>query len=179
MQQQVYNNLVLAILTGDYTTADRILSNPETVSQVLQKALRRGEVEVVVYIQVTKDIYNTLQKVNQAITSSSDHPEIVGFLTCIKTQKQRQSTTSQPKQSSANAVCAGQYKGQVPPTKPTKLRCAQCNKKLKPVQEDLICSYCEKRTCMGHRNRQDHSCVQAKQKVQLPDAILFPKLDRI
>lgn len=178
MQQQVYNNLVLAILTGDYTTADIILSNPETVSQMLQKALNQGQVEVVVYIQVTKDVYNTLQKVNQAITSASAHPEVVEFLTCIKTQKQRQSASSQPKQSTVNVVCGKQYKAQIP-AKPTKLRCAQCNKKLTPVQEDLICSYCDKRTCMGHRNRQDHSCQKRKQKVQLPDAVLFPKLDRI
>jgi len=178
MQQQAYNNLVLAILTGDYTTADRILSNPETVSQMLQKALSQGQVEVVVYIQLSKDVFNSIQKINQAITSASAHPEVIGFLTCIKTQKQRQSTSSQPKQSTANAVCARQFKGQVP-TKPTKLRCAQCNKKLKPVQEDLICPFCDKRTCMGHRNRQDHSCQKTKQKVQLPDAILFPKLDRI
>lgn len=178
MQQQVYNNLVLAILTGDYNTADRILSDPEAVSQILQKAITRGQVEVVVYIQLTKDVFNTLFKVNQAITSASAHPEVVEFLTCIKTQKQRQSASSQPKQSIANAVCSKQYKIQAP-VKATKLRCAQCNKKLKPVQEDLICSYCDKRTCMGHRNRQDHSCLKSKQKVQLPDAILFPKLDKI
>jgi len=176
MQQQAYNNLVLAILTGDYTTADRILSNPETVSLALHKALTSGQIEVIVYIQVTKNVFNTLQKVTRAINSALEHPEVIGFLNCIKTQKQL-SGTGQPKQSTS-AACAKQYKVQVP-TKATKLRCAQCNKKLSPVQQDLICSYCDKKTCMSHRNRQAHSCQKTKQKVQLPDAVLFSKLDRL
>lgn len=177
MQQQVFNNLVLAILTGDYSTADIILSNPQTVSQMLQKALSQGQIEVIIYIQVTNDVFNTIQKLNQAIASASEHPEVIEFLRTVKTQKQL-SGPSQPKRLPANSVSVGQYKAQVPP-KPTKLRCAQCNKKLTPVQEDLICSYCDKRTCMGHRNRQAHTCQKRKQKVQLPDAVLFPKLDRI